>query len=192
MGEILRVAGDFGAAKAQYERARDLFEEVNEVNGVIFYHRGLGDIAQAQGDYSEAYRQFQLSLEQARRVDYKWGGAYALAGLGRAAASLGHCNAARAHLSEGLRTAETTGDHGLALVVLSVWAHLYAATSQNEPAIEIGSLVSGHFAAWRETREQVESLLAGMDVSPQRRNGAGGRGHHAGIWEVVDRLLQNI
>ena len=189
MGEILRVAGDYSTARTWYERARGMFEDVNEINGVIFYHRGLGDIAHSQGDYSEAYRQFQLSLEHARRVDYKWGAAYALAGLGRAATGLGQYDAARSYLSEGLQTAEATGDHGLALFVLASWARHYAATGDSELAVETGSLVSGHFAAWRETKVQVASLLAGMDVSPQRWTGAEARGRHADLWETVQRLL---
>ena len=188
MGEIFRVEGDYSAARMWYERARVMFEEVKEINGVIFYHRGLGDIAHSQGNYSEAYRQFQLSLEHARRVDYKWGAAYALAGLGRAATGLGQNDAARSYLSEGLQTAEATGDHGLALFVLASWAHHYAATGESELAVETGSLVSGHFAAWRETKTQIASLLAGIVVPPERWTGAEERGRHADIWEAVQRL----
>jgi len=189
MGEILRVEGDYSATKTWYERARGMFEEVNEINGVIFYHRGLGDIAHARSDYSEAHRQFQLSLEHARRVDYKWGAAYALAGLGRAATGLGQYDAARSYLSEGLQTAEVTGDHGLALFVLASWVHLYAATGESELAVETGSLVNGHFAAWRETKAQVASILVGIDVLPLRWTGAQERGRHADVWETVQRLL---
>ncbi len=188
MGEILRVEGDYNAARTWYERARGMFEEVKEINGVIFYHRGMGDIAHTQGDYSEAYRQFQLSLEYARRVNYKWGVAYALAGLGRAATGLGEYDAARSHLSEGLRTAEATGDHGLALFVLASWAHLYAATGESELAAETGGLVSRHFASWRETKAQIASLLTSInDLSSQHWIGAQSRGRQAEVWEVVDR-----
>jgi len=121
-------------------------------------------------------------------VDYKWGAAYALAGLGRAATGLGQYDAARSYLSEGLQTAEATGDHGLALFVLASWAHHYAATGESELAVETGSLVSGHFAAWRETKTQIASLLAGIVVPPERWTGAEERGRHADVWEAVQRL----
>jgi tetratricopeptide (TPR) repeat protein len=192
MGEILRVAGDHSAARSWFERARDMFEDVQEVNGAIFYYRGLGDIALEQGAYSEAYQQFQLSLEHGRRVDYKWGSAYALVGLGRAAVGLGQCDEARMHLTEGLQTVVATGDYGLALFALAGCVQLYFATGEDELAVEVGTLVSEHFASWRETKAQVTNLLSSVkDLPSQRLAAAQERGRQADAWDVIDRLLKN-
>jgi hypothetical protein len=85
-----------------------------------------------------------------------------------------------------------TGDYGLALFVLAGCAHLYAATGESELAVEIGALVSGHFATWRETKVQIANLLAGVkDLSPQCLAAAQERGRRTDAWDVVDRLLQN-
>jgi tetratricopeptide (TPR) repeat protein len=192
MGEILRVAGDYTEARTWFERAKGMFENVKEINGIIFYHRGLGDIACAQHDNSEAHRQFQLSLEHARRLDYKWGATYALAGLGRAAIGLGQFDTARSYLSEGLQTAVATGDYGLALFVLAGYVHLYVATGECELAVEIGSLVIEHFATWRETKTQTTNLLSDVkDLSSRRLAAAQERGRHTDAWDIIERLLRN-
>lgn len=168
-----------------------MFESVNEPNGVIFYHRGLGDIAFAREDKVEAYRQFKLSLQHARRVNFIWGATYALAGLGRAALALGEFEAAHAHLTEALDSAISTRDSGLALFVLAGWADLYAHNGQTQQAVEICSLVAGHFAAWRETKAQAPTLLNSLgDLPLQPLAVAQGRGHHNEVWDLADRLLQ--
>src|SRR5690606_16550126 len=54
MGEIYRVGGDLPGARQWYERARELFEAVEDSSGFTFYYRALGDLALATGAYAQA------------------------------------------------------------------------------------------------------------------------------------------
>ena len=190
MGEIFRVAGEPDEARLCYERSWGMFEEVKEGNGIIFYHRGLGDLAQGRGDYEEAYRQFQHSLQLARQAEYDWGAVYALAGLGRAAIGLGQVQIARGHLIEALKTAITTADRGLVLVVLAGWAHLHAVTREADAAAEICAQVAGDFAAWNETKAQLREILASIDspFAPETISTEKGQ-QPDDLWEFARRVL---
>ncbi|MBL8058910.1 MAG: tetratricopeptide repeat protein, partial [Anaerolineales bacterium] len=75
MGEIQRVAGELDEARRWYDEAQVLFERIPDHSGQIFYHRGRGDLAAAQGDPAEAQRQFQASLDLTRQVPHEWGAA---------------------------------------------------------------------------------------------------------------------
>jgi hypothetical protein len=78
------------------------------------------------------------------------------------------------------------------LFALAGCVQLYAATGESELAVEVGTLVSEHFATWRETKAQVANLLSGIkDLPSQRLAAAQERGRQADAWDVVDRLLQD-
>ena len=163
MGEIERVAGDFENALQWFERARHMFKNVNESNGLIFYHRGLGDIAFARGEYPQAYAQFDQSYQQAEALNFNWGTAYALAGMGRTDTAIQNFDFARLHLTKSLQSANTLDDAGLALLVLNSCAQFYAAQGQFDQAAELSSLVAGHFAAWKEIRAQALELIKQLE-----------------------------
>lgn len=191
MGEIHRVAGDYDSARAWFERAKHMFQSVNDSTGLVFYHRGFGDIALAKGDEAQAYLLFEESLAYARRENFTWGATYALAGMGRTAAALKNFDDAHMHLSEGLKLANSIQDIGLALVVLAGCANYYAERGENEQAFELCHLVTGHYAAWRETKTQAATLLNSLkDHSPDQLVAVQKPERLEDIWDMTNRLLE--
>ena len=165
MGEIERVAGNYREALRWFESARLLFTNVNENNGLIFYHRGLGDIALAERAYSQSYTQFSQSYKHAENLSFNWGAAYALAGMGRAEFAQQNFEAASKHLSKSLQSVNSIEDAGLALLVLFTCANLYAARDEIERAVEISTLVAGHFATWMEIKKLASNLILKLGAS---------------------------
>ncbi|MCK4725580.1 MAG: hypothetical protein KAT29_07250, partial [Anaerolineales bacterium] len=191
MGEIQRVAGDYESAIQWFERAKVMFRNVNESNGLIFYHRGLGDIALARVDFAQAYSQFEESFTHSYKLNFAWGATYAQSGMGRAAIALKNYDAAREHLSESLQSVITLEDTGLALLVLNSCANLYAARGDIESAIKICSLVAGHFATWREIKEQAAALNNKLRTSTAIQLDTGNiSGHYKDVWDMIHSLLE--
>jgi tetratricopeptide (TPR) repeat protein len=81
MGELLRLKGEPQAAREWFERARTHFEGFDELGGLCFYYRGLGDLALDAGNFPEAGQQFAHSLALAERTAHRWAQAYAHGGL---------------------------------------------------------------------------------------------------------------
>jgi TolA-binding protein len=52
-------------AREAYQAGLTIFEEIHNVLGIITAHHKLGDCATEQGDYPEAWRQFQRALRTA-------------------------------------------------------------------------------------------------------------------------------
>ena len=158
---------------------------------MIFYHRGLGDIALASGDYAQAYSQFEESFEHAINLNFVWGAVYSQAGIGRAAVTLKNFDAATKYLSQGLLAVITTRDDGLALVVLAACAEFCADHGEIDQAFELCCLVTGHFAAWRETKTQAAVLLNRVKAqSPDHFSAVNKREHRDEIWDMTNCLLE--
>jgi tetratricopeptide (TPR) repeat protein len=191
MGEIERVAGNYQSALQGFESARLMFNDVDESNGLIFYHRGLGDVAFARENYSQAFTQFEQSNKHSETLGFHWGAVYALAGMGRAESALQNFDAARKHLTRSLQSVSTIDDAGLALLVLNSCAYLYSARGENQPATEISNLVAGHFATWNEIKRQASDFINNLGSSPTSQAGAGDEEHNQEIiWQLIHRLLE--
>jgi predicted ATPase/DNA-binding SARP family transcriptional activator len=192
MGEILRVMGTLDQAAEWYERSREAFEATfpDDV-WKVFYYRGLGDIALARGDFLSAVQQFLQSAELARATRHAWATAYALNGLGRAELGLKNSGAARQHFLEALQYAFKIGDHGIALVALAGYAELLGQEGDPAMAVQIGSLVSSHYAAWRETRDAVTKLLSAMEkkMTASEFEQAQKNGQAVDLQETVGNLI---
>ena len=193
MGEIYRVGGDLPGARQWYERARELFEAVEDSSGFTFYYRALGDLALATGAYAQAIREFQKSLNYARETSHDWAMAYALAGLGRAQMALRDYEEARKYFRRALRRALRASDQGVTLVVLGAVTSLYAETGDAEEALALGTLILEHPVTWRETREQVQATLDEIDtLTPERMEMARQRGRGRHLWKVTERVTKSL
>lgn len=165
MGEIERVAGNFSDARHWFEKAGLMFKYVDQINGLVFYHRGMGDIALAEGNYSHARSQFEASQQYAESINFNWGAAYAHANLARADIALHDIDSARMNLSKSLVYSAGIGDAGLILLVLNDCAYFYASIGEYEPGKEISNFVASHFATWNEVKGQALGLLTKLDAS---------------------------
>lgn len=193
MGELLRVGGDLLGAREWFEKAQLLFRRFEDRTGYTFYHRGIGDIALARGDYLEAQQQFQASLRQAQATDNDWGLAYAWYGMGRASLGLDHVEMARHHFLEALQRARATGDRGITLLVLAGVAALFLASGESDRALELGTFVSEQPLTWRETREQVQALLAsGIELLPEQQAALRAEARERELWPTVQELIDQL
>ncbi len=191
MGELQRVAGDLRSAKEWFERSRNIFDRLQDESGLIFYHRGLGDIAQALGNYTEAQRQFSISLQWARKVNHHWSTAYALSGLGRANMALQHYDLAFENFMQALLIAKKIGEVALILVALSGFASLYATKGYPERSVELSSLIVHHRSSWRETKKQAAMLLEdGKRLLPEEAYRPQKNGNEIDLFETANRLLE--
>jgi predicted ATPase/DNA-binding SARP family transcriptional activator len=189
LGEIHRVAGDAAAAREAFDRAMAFFQDEPEGVGLVFYHRGLADLALAAGDHAAAHQAFAASLAEAQRAGHEWSVPYALAGLSRAALGLGQPERAREHALEALRLANRPGRAGLALVALVALAAACASLGQAERAAELSGLVLADPASWNETRAQAAALLARLDLPAEPLSQAVDRGRGLARPAVVTELL---
>ena len=192
MGEICRVAGEEEAARRWYDKAKGLFERIPDVNGVAFYHRSLGDLAHARRDYQEAQRQFRLSLALAQQMRHSWAESYAAAGMGRALLALGQPDAAQKLLLLALKVAKHTTDSGIILLALARITEWCLATGKYERAVALAALIVNHYASWRETKAQAETVLtdATAYLSGEQVAAAWERGGEMDLETVVSDLLR--
>ena len=167
MGEAYRVVGDFPAARRWFEQSNAIFQKVQDQSGYGFYHRGLGDLALAEGNYATAQAEFQESIRLARITRHSWLKIYALSGLGRAETGLGEYAAAEGHLREAISSAVKMGDVAVLLLALSATAELYAVSGKVEQAAVLATLVNDHYASWREVKTRAVALLASLSPAAQ-------------------------
>ncbi len=178
LGDIERVDGHVERARALYQEAYRGFLTHDVPFGIAYYHRGLGELALATGDFAEAQAQIHMSLDNLRTAHNRWTTAYVLSLAGRAAVGLADYAAAARTLAEALDTTVRLGQHGLMMVPLAAVAQLWAATGNTEAAIRLAAFVAQHWATWHETRRyaittrtQVAAMLPAPVVEAAVREG---------------------
>jgi predicted ATPase/DNA-binding SARP family transcriptional activator len=157
LGEYYRVAGDPAEARRWYDVAYEFFLSRQILGGIMFYERGLGDLAFTDGRFQDAYHHFEKSLVMAKDQN-SWVAAYDLAGLARSAIALGKLDIVRTHLQESLRLANQHSDQGLALVAAETFANLLLAEGRLEEALELSAVVESAPNTWRETRSRAATV----------------------------------
>jgi predicted ATPase/DNA-binding SARP family transcriptional activator len=166
MGELLRLRGEPQAAREWYERARTHFENFDELGGLCFYFRGLGDLALDAGNFPEAGKQFAQSLLLAERTAHRWAQAYAHGGLAQAALWVGDEQRARAELLQALNHARGHGERSITLYLLAMATGLLAAAGQPEQAAALAGYVAQHPVSWRQAQAQAQAHLAESNAVP--------------------------
>ena len=132
---------------------------MGDPNGLVFYFRGLGDIALDMSHYEEAEARFEDSLQLARQSSHIWAVAYALVGLGRATLGQDRDHMAQSVFLEGLELALENGYRELVLVALAGLASHSLATGQTDRALQLAVFVLGQPLVWNETKHQARSVI---------------------------------
>ena len=159
LGEIERLTGNLDKAQKNYEKSNELFERLDILPGQAFCHSGMGCLALALGEHKTAWQEFETCLLILQSEQHAWLEVCALCGLGRAAIGLGEYEAARDFLTRALSISHVLDNHELFMMVLVNWASLHAAEKRPEQAIELGSFVLHHFAAWNEIKQQAKQVV---------------------------------
>ena len=174
LGEIYRLMEDLDQAREYFSDAHQLFEKLNDLIGLGFFHRGYGEIAMLQSNWTEAQHQFQQALvllEKEQRSGKAWGLACIHARIAVAFVHLGDFAEAKRHLKTSLSLAEVLAHPDLIALPLIGVSSLLAATGISEPAIEIAACIASQPTTWNEVKKQAGNILEAMMQSVPAQEG---------------------
>jgi tetratricopeptide (TPR) repeat protein len=155
----------------RYDEARLALEENVTLNGLIGFswglgtaYRGLGIIAQAQGEHHQAVDMFRKSLDTFTELGGSGWVARVLADMSWSIFALGNDIEAERIWRQSLRIA--TDIHGIpvALEALAGLASLQAKQGDMERALEVLLMVLDHPASFQKTRNSALQLRAQLEV----------------------------
>lgn len=194
MGELMRLAGNITDAEDWFGKAREIFEKHQDNVGLAFYWRGIGDLALRNENYDYAKQSFEKCEKLSRNAQHNWAVAYSLNGRARAELKLNDIKSAALHFAEALTLARKVHDPGIALAILAGFGELFAQAGKKEKAVELGFLITSHYASWHETKSQATSLLTRMKhvVFPRAFASAQNRGVTLDLWKTVDKVIDEV
>lgn len=194
LGEIERISGNLELAREYFEHARQSYRNLNLLHIDGFYHKAMGDLALANGQYDQAVEQFQMSLVSAQREYHSWGQSYALQGLGRAALGLGdHAEAGR-FIRQALVLSRREGSKALDFVILDAAAGYFQSLREDALAVELAALISTHPASWQESKDHMAAILTGAAgrLSADQLSAAYERGSQMELEDAIFEILQRL
>lgn len=154
-----------------YEEARLTLEEsvvlstsVGDRWGLGFAYRGLGIIAQTQGEHQQAVDIFHKSLETLTDLGARHDVARVLGEMSLSNFALGNDTKAGRLWRESLRIALETGGIFIALEALSGLARLKAKQGDLEPALELFLFVLNHPASTQYTKDRIAPVRLELEA----------------------------
>jgi predicted ATPase len=156
--------GRYAEARAALKESVSLSISVGDRWGLGFAYRGLGIVAQTQGEHSQAVDLFRKSLETLTELGARQDMARVLAEMGRSVFALGNDAEAGRVWREALRVAFETQGTFIALEALAGIASLQAKQSDMEHALELLLVVLNHPASLQETKDRASELQADLEA----------------------------
>jgi predicted ATPase/DNA-binding SARP family transcriptional activator/tetratricopeptide (TPR) repeat protein len=192
MGEIERVAGNLDLAEKFYQECITSYQDNPMTMVMGFYHKSMGDLSLSRGEFESARQHFEESRAYARRDYSLWCAAYATSGLGRATLAMGEPALAHQHFMDALRESKDLAAPSLTASSLSGMVRWFAASGDNERAIELGVLVMRLPATWQETRDQVSQIVieAASRLPAERAAAAQEHGRNKDLDTALDEILE--
>ena len=118
-GVLAWYQGDYDDAAAAFETGLQLYEQLDDPDGIANMTNNLGVLALHQGRYEEAIDMLEQSLVLRRKLDDAWGMATCLNNLGAAAGRLGHNERAAGYYRESLTLSRKLGNQILTAMLLT-------------------------------------------------------------------------
>jgi len=178
-------------ARLTLEESVVLSSSVGDRWGLGFAYRGLGIIAQSQGDHLGAIDLFRKSLDTLTDLGAHIDIGRVLAEMSRSILALGdHAEAGRLW-RQSLRIAIDTGSEFVAMEALAGLARLRAQAGAVEPALELLFFVLDHPASTQYTRDLVTPLRLELEASltPQQVSAAQGRAQVITLESIAHEFL---
>jgi tetratricopeptide (TPR) repeat protein len=184
--------GRYAEARAALEESAALNSSVGDRWGLGSAYRGLGVVAQAQGEHMQAVDMFRKSLDTFTELGGRWWVARVLAEMGRSILALGNEAEAGRVWRESLRIATDIHGTPVALEALAGFASLQAKQGDMEHALELLLMVLHHPASLQETKDRAAGLRAELEaqLTSQQVEAAQGRAQAKSFEAVVDELLK--
>jgi len=157
--------GRYDEARAALEESITLNMSVGDRWGLAFAYRGLGLIAQAQGEHIQAVDIFHKSLDMLTELGARPDVARLLAEMSRSVFALGDEAEAERGWRESLRIANETRGVWVALEALVGIARLQAKRGEDEQALELLLIVLNHPASIQETKDRAARLHAELEAN---------------------------
>jgi len=160
----------------RYDEARATLEESVVLNAAIgdrwnqgFAYRGLGLIAQAQGEHLHAVDMFRRSLGTLTEVGARQDVARVLVEMSRSMFALGNDAEAERDWREALQVTMETQGTFVGLEALVGIATLKAKQGNSERALELLLIVLNHPASLHETKNRTDHLRAELEAQLTRQ-----------------------
>jgi len=184
----------YDEARAALEESAALSISIGDRWGLGTAYRGLGVIAQAQGEHAQAVDMFHKSLDTFTELGGSWWVARVLADLGRSVFSLENYTEAERIWCESLRISTETHGTPVALEALSGFASLQAKKGNTEYALELLLIVLNHSASFHETKKRVAHLHAELEaqLTHPQVEAAHAKAQTRPMDIVVDEVLKQV
>jgi predicted ATPase/transcriptional regulator with XRE-family HTH domain len=161
--------GRFDEARTALEESIVLNNSVGDRWGLGSAYRGLGLVAQAQGEHIQAMDAFHKSQDILTDLGARWDLARMLAEMGRSAFALGKDSEAEHSWRESLRISTETQTILVGLEAVVGMASLQAKRGEIQEALESLLVVLNHPAGIQETKNRASKLRDQLevDLTPQ-------------------------
>jgi tetratricopeptide (TPR) repeat protein len=156
--------GRYDKARAALEESITLNMSVGDRWGLGFAYRGLGLIAQAQGEHIQAVDMFHKSLDMLTELGARPDVARLLAEMSRSVFALGDETEAERGWRESLRIANETRGAWVALEALVGIANLQAKRGECEQALELLLIVLDNPSSIQETKDRAARLRTELEA----------------------------
>jgi len=151
-------------ARAALEESVSLSNSISDRWGLALAYRGLGRIAQAQGEHAKAVESFGKSLDTLTAVGTRQDEARVLVEMSNSIFTLGNDAEAERGWYKALRISTETQSMFVALEALVGIAMLKAKQGNAEQALELSSIILNHPASLQETKNRARSLQAELET----------------------------
>ncbi|HEX6268912.1 MAG TPA: tetratricopeptide repeat protein, partial [Anaerolineales bacterium] len=164
LSESAFTMGRYAEARAALEESAALNSSVGDRWGLDAAYRGLGLIAQAQGEHQQAVVMFRKSLDTFTELGGSWWMARVLADMGASILALGDEAEAGRVWRESLHIATEIHATPVALEALAGFASLRAKQGDLEHALQLLLMVLNHPASLQETQNRADGLRADLEA----------------------------
>ncbi len=184
--------GRYDAARSALEESVKLCVSVGERWELGFVYRGIGLVAQAQGEHRQAQDMFRKSLDTFTELGSRHEMARVLAEMGRSLFALGNDAEAERAWRESVRIAAESQGTFIVLEGLVGLAYLEAKRSDREYALMLLWVVLNHSASLQETKNRASDLKAELEaqMTGQQVETARARAQANTFEVVVDEILE--
>jgi predicted ATPase/DNA-binding SARP family transcriptional activator len=160
LGDIERIEGNYAEARRLFEQAWQSYQGTAINLFPAFYHKAMGDLFLALGQYDQSWQSFEECARLAQEGFHTWSQVYGLNGMGRAAIRLGEPAEAQQFFNQALGLLKLDPDRMLRFVVLEGVAEYFEAAGDFEHVVAISAYVIEHPSAWQEMKDLASELVA--------------------------------
>jgi predicted ATPase len=187
-GRLAANQGDYGAARALYERSLAIARETRDARVVAAAVGNLANVVREQGDYATAHRLLEEDLAAARAAGRRRIAGNLLNQLGLVALQEGDYAAARACLEEALTLLRETGSEFGAILAATRLGHVAHAEGDGADARRRYEQSLAALRAWDDKRVAAGLLVNLALVEVDAGDPAVAGGHLAAGWALLGAL----